>query len=169
MRAFFQRHSVITFAAIIFSVALFTRTGALKQYVAPDEPSWAWRSINFSRALEQGEWAATAQIGHPGVTTMWLGSLGILLKRLADPAAGNEAIQWLNQITTLAPENAEAFKRLGVFLTYGRLPVIFVNALGVVVISARASFVGPAARSRAAFRARSVAAGLSGLLHVDGC
>jgi hypothetical protein len=115
MRSLFRRHAVLIAALSIFIIALFARSGALKQYVAPDEPSWVWRSIAFSRALADGEWAGTAQMGHPGVTTMWLGSLGILAKRFADPTASSEAIQWLSQVATLAPENAEAFKRLGSF------------------------------------------------------
>jgi hypothetical protein len=68
MRSFFYRHLVLITALIIFSIAFFTRTGALKQYVVPDEPSWVWRSLGFSQALAQGQWADTAQIGHPGVT-----------------------------------------------------------------------------------------------------
>src|SRR5512139_3627870 len=134
MRSFFQRNIVLIAALLIFVIALFARSGALRQYVAPDEPSWVWRSLNFSQALATGDWAGTAQMGHPGVTTMWLGSLGILVKRAADPVATNGALEWLNQISNLAPENAEALKRLGIFLTYARLPVILVNALGVVVL-----------------------------------
>jgi 4-amino-4-deoxy-L-arabinose transferase-like glycosyltransferase len=171
MRSFFRRHTVLITALSIFIIAFFARSGALKQYVAPDEPSWVWRSINFSRALAENDWASTAQMGHPGVTTMWLGSLGILAKRLADPVATREAIQWLSQVTTLAPENAEAFKRLGIFLTYARLPVILVNALGVVLIYLLmrrlwGQRVGVIAGLL--FALDPFAAGLSGLLHVDG-
>src|SRR5512136_1773375 len=123
MRSFFQRHAVLVAALSIFIIAFSARSGAVKQYVSPDEPSCVWRSLHFGQALAQGDWASTAQIGHPGVTTMWLGTLGILAKRAADPAASTEAVQWLSQVSTLAPENAEAFKRLGVFLTFARIPV----------------------------------------------
>ncbi len=171
MRLFFRRHAVLIAALSIFIIAFITRSGALKQYISPDEPSWVWRSLHFSQALARGDWAGTAQIGHPGVTTMWLGSLGILAKRAADPAASTEAIQWLSGVTTLTPENAEAFKRLGVFLTYGRLLVILTNALGVVLIYLLArrlwgQRVGVIAGLL--FALDPFMAGLSGLLHVDG-
>ena len=133
MIAFLRRHTFLLLALIIFALAVFARAGALKNYVTPDEPVWVLRSLNFSQALARGDWAGTAQMGHPGVTTMWLGSLGIAVKRAVDPAASTEAIEWLSGLTSLAPENAEAFKRLGVFLTFARIPVIIVNALGVVV------------------------------------
>ena len=171
MRLFFHRHLVLIAALAIFGLAFFTRTGALKQYVVPDEPSWVWRSLSFSQALAQGQWANTAQIGHPGVTTMWLGSLGILVKRAADPVASSEAIQWLGRLTNLAPENAEAFKRLGVFLTYARIPVIVINALGVVLIfllMRRLFGLKVGAIAGLLFALDPFTAGLSGLLHVDG-
>src|SRR5512137_1213603 len=171
MRPFIQRHRVLLFALLLFGSAFFTRTGALKQYVVPDEPSWVWRSLGFSQALAQGQWADTAQIGHPGVTTMWLGSLGILVKRLADPQASTEAIQWLGRLTSLAPENAEAFKRLGVFLTYARIPVILINALGVVLIfllMRRLFGMKVGMIAGLLFALDPFTAGLSGLLHVDG-
>jgi 4-amino-4-deoxy-L-arabinose transferase-like glycosyltransferase len=163
--------SLLLVSAAIFLIAFVARTGALKQYVTPDEPSWVWRSLNFSRALSEGDWLHTAQIGHPGVTTMWLGSLGIVLKRLADPVATSEAIQWLSRMTTLSPDNAEAFKQLGVFLTYARLPVILVNALGVVVIfwlTRRLFGMTIGVIAGLLFALDPFVAGLSGLLHVDG-
>jgi hypothetical protein len=69
----------------------------------------------------------------------------------------------------LAPENAE-FSRLGVFLTYARLPVIVVNARRGVDLSTGAAPVGPARGPDRgfAFAPDPFTAGLSGLLHVDG-
>ena len=171
MLPFIRRHSIIFSAAIIFAFAFVMRAGAIKQYVTPDEPIWALRSLNFATALSHGDWAATAQIGHPGVTTMWLGSIGILLKRLADPAASTQAINWLQHVPALAPDNAEALKYLGVFLTFARLPVILINALGVagIFLLARKLFGHPIAFLAALLIALDpFIAGLSGLLHVDG-
>lgn len=171
MIAFLRRHSLFVSVLIVFALALVTRAGALKQYVTPDEPVWVLRSLNFSQALARGDWAATAQIGHPGVTTMWLGSLGIAAKRLADPVAATDAITWLNRITALAPENAEAFKRLGVFLTFARLPVILVNALGVAgifLLLHRLFDRRTALIAGLLFALDPFVAGLSGLLHLDG-
>ncbi|HZY43263.1 MAG TPA: glycosyltransferase family 39 protein [Anaerolineae bacterium] len=171
MIPFIRRHSIFFSALIIFVLAFITRAGALKQYVTPDEPIWVLRSLNFATALSRGDWAGTAQIGHPGVTTMWLGSIGIVLKRLADPIASVQAIDWLRQVPALAPDNAEAFKRLGVFLTFARLPVILINTLGIVGIFLLAQKLF--GQSMALLAALLMAldpfmAGLSGLLHVDG-
>ncbi len=171
MRSFIQRHSVLVAALAIFVFALLARSGALKQYVAPDEPSWVWRSLNFSQALATSDWASTAQMGHPGVTTMWLGSLGILAKRVANPVVSNDAIQWLSRINNLSPENAEALKHLGIFLTYARLAVIVVNTLGVVLIyllMRRLWGQRVGVMAGLLFALDPFTAGLSGLLHVDG-
>ncbi len=171
MRSFLRRHAVLVSALAIFLIALLARSGALKQYVVPDEPSWVWRSLNFSRALAAQDWAGTEQMGHPGVTTMWLGSLGILAKRIADPVNTNDVIQWLNQINNLAPENAEALKHLGIFITYARLAVIVVNALGVVLIyllMRRLWGQRVGVMAGLLFALDPFTAGLSGLLHVDG-
>ena len=171
MSNFFRRHTFLLRALIILALALFARAGALKNYVTPDEPAWVLRSLNFSQALARGDWAATAQMGHPGVTTMWLGSLGIAVKRAIDPAAATEAIDWLSGLTSLAPENAEAFKRLGVFLTFARLPVIVVNALGVVIavwLLRRLFDQRVAVIAGVLLALDPFTASLSGLLHVDG-
>jgi len=37
---------------------------------------WHHRSVAFAKAILEGDWSATLLAPHPGVTTMWLGSLG---------------------------------------------------------------------------------------------
>ncbi|MDW8070187.1 MAG: glycosyltransferase family 39 protein [Anaerolineae bacterium] len=82
-------------------VALAVRLPNLGKFLTPDEFLWVDRSRNFLAGLldphfacksevlhtgfEQAQGlACTLRTGHPGVTTMWSGSLGILLRYLAD-------------------------------------------------------------------------------------
>ncbi|HKZ84680.1 MAG TPA: glycosyltransferase family 39 protein [Anaerolineae bacterium] len=158
-------------ALLIFAVALVPRALAVGGYVTPDEPNWVYRTLNFGAALARGDWAATAQTSHPGVTTMWLGSLGIAAQRAVDPAGTADAIYWLSKIDRLSPENLEALRRIGVFLDWARLPVIVVNALGVVGVFLLAGRLFNRASARLAAFLLALdpfTAGLQGLLHVDG-
>jgi 4-amino-4-deoxy-L-arabinose transferase-like glycosyltransferase len=61
----------------IFLLALAPRALALGRFVTIDEAyHWFDRARLFGQAVRQGDWAATNLIGHPGVTTMWLGAAG---------------------------------------------------------------------------------------------
>ena len=57
-------------------VLLLPRAFNLDHFVTSDESRWLIRSGNFLYALQNGELAQTFQHGHPGVTVMWLGSMG---------------------------------------------------------------------------------------------
>jgi hypothetical protein len=62
-------------------VALSVRLGKLGSYVTLDEVNfWIYRSETFLSAMRQGNYSETALSTHPGVTTMWLGSFGIMLR-----------------------------------------------------------------------------------------
>jgi hypothetical protein len=62
--------------------ALLPRLLDLGGFATNDEVNfWLGRSERFLQALQTGDFAATAISTHPGVTTMWLGSVGILLRR----------------------------------------------------------------------------------------
>jgi 4-amino-4-deoxy-L-arabinose transferase-like glycosyltransferase len=64
-------------------VAFLLRVVDLGGFVNEDEIRyWLPRSQTFLKALRSGDFAATAITTHPGVTTMWLGSIGILLRRM---------------------------------------------------------------------------------------
>ncbi|MEW5959789.1 MAG: glycosyltransferase family 39 protein [Chloroflexota bacterium] len=88
----------------LFLLALLPRLPDLGRFLTPDEFLWVDRSRNFLAGLtnpaylcttvvEKWEFAqglaCTLRTGHPGVTTMWTGSLGFVLRWLADgrPAA----------------------------------------------------------------------------------
>src|SRR5689334_17992779 len=67
---------------LIALIALAPRVLSLGSFVTVDEIAfWLPRSDTFLRAIQAGDFPATAISTHPGVTTMWLGSIGILLRR----------------------------------------------------------------------------------------
>lgn len=81
-----------TYLAVALA-ALIPRVVDLGAFVTIDEVnSWMVRSEYFLRGITGGDLSATAQSAHPGVTTMWLGALGLLLhaalaaRGLIDPA-----------------------------------------------------------------------------------
>ena len=81
-----QRVRVVPWALLsyllVVVVAVVPRLLDLGVFVTFDESSfWIDRSHTFLQALEAGDLQATAISNHPGVTTMWLGSAGILLRR----------------------------------------------------------------------------------------
>ncbi len=76
---------------------------------------WMPRSMRFLDAMQSGNFAETAQSTHPGVTTMWLGSAGILL-RDSLIAAG---------VLTDVP--------FPLTLTLSRLPIALVHTCGVLI------------------------------------
>jgi 4-amino-4-deoxy-L-arabinose transferase-like glycosyltransferase len=67
---------------VIGLAALAPRVLALGLFITDDEANfWLTRSDIFLRAIRTGDFAATAITAHPGVTTMWLGAAGIVLRR----------------------------------------------------------------------------------------
>lgn len=67
-------------ALLLFGLVLLTflpRVLSLDRHWASDENLWMRRSRSFSVAIQDREFTKTAQAYHPGVTTMWLGSLAL--------------------------------------------------------------------------------------------
>jgi len=156
--------------SLLFLLSVLARSLPLGRYVTPDEPTWVYRSIQFREALLSGNWAGTLVAGHPGVTTTWLGALGMSVQ-LALSDGARAAYDWLTTLAFLTPDNVEAMRRLAVLLSGGRLAVILVNSLGVVAAYGLARRLWG---DRVALVAGLLLAldpffaGLSGLLHVDG-
>ncbi|WP_129629305.1 ArnT family glycosyltransferase [Candidatus Oscillochloris fontis] len=70
--------------ALVFLVALLLRVIGLADFLTADEVHhWITRTERFSAAISGGRWAETILTGHPGVTLMWLASLGLHLERTA--------------------------------------------------------------------------------------
>lgn len=158
------------FPLLLFVLAFLPRLVPLGRYVTPDEAVWVYRSLQFREALLDGRWAGTLVAGHPGVTTTWLGALGMSVQRWFDPAA-RAAYDWLTQMAYLTPDNVEAYRRLAILLSGGRVAVSLVNALGIVgiyLITRRLVGMRAAVAAGLFLAFDPFLVGLSGLLHVDG-
>ncbi|MEM8532498.1 MAG: phospholipid carrier-dependent glycosyltransferase [Chloroflexota bacterium] len=76
--------SPIVIALLLGLIALMPRVWGLADFLTTDEAyHWIKRTEQFSAAIVQQNWGDTIQTGHPGVTTMWLGSLGLIIERVA--------------------------------------------------------------------------------------
>jgi 4-amino-4-deoxy-L-arabinose transferase-like glycosyltransferase len=166
-----SRRSRWLLPTLIFVVALLPRLAPLGRYVTPDEPAWVYRSIRFSQALASGDLAATPATGHPGVTTMWLGSLGLQVQRWIAPQASADHLDWLNGLAGLSPESPAAYYHLASFLPAGRILVALTTSLGLVAIFALARRLWglwTASLATLLLALDPFLAGHSGLLHLDG-
>jgi len=78
--------SKIEFAlvVIILLLSLLLRISSLNVFITCDEPTWALRSINFRAALTGGDLVKTYQSEHPGVITMWVGTVMLPLASAGD-------------------------------------------------------------------------------------
>ena len=70
---------MMVLGVVLLAICL-PRAIKLDQFVTPDEHLWLSRSANFYFALGQRDFASTYQKEHPGVTIMWSGTLGFLLR-----------------------------------------------------------------------------------------
>ena len=101
---------------LLFVAALVPRAFGHNAIVTVDEAyHWFDRVNVFLDAVRSGDFAATNIIGHPGVTTMWLGALGTLLR---DALAG-----W----GIVAPDGSALDRELV------RLPVAIVTSLCIAL------------------------------------
>jgi 4-amino-4-deoxy-L-arabinose transferase-like glycosyltransferase len=79
-----NRYAPVFIALLVGLAGLAPRLFGLADFLTTDEAyHWITRTERFAAALAAGRWGDTLQTGHPGVTVMWLGSLGLQLERLA--------------------------------------------------------------------------------------
>jgi hypothetical protein len=136
---------------VVAVAAILPRVFGLGQFITNDEANfWLRRSAQFLAALQTGDFAATAISTHPGVTTTWLGSAGILLY---------DALRTANLV------DASFAARLGTL----QLPVALANALGVAFgyLMLRKMFRSAAMLAALLWAADPFAIDYSRLLHVD--
>ncbi|NJN66170.1 MAG: glycosyltransferase family 39 protein [Chloroflexaceae bacterium] len=114
-RNYHHHHRIIP-TLLLFGLALGPRVLAGHLVTVDEAYHWFERVERFLAYVQQGDYAHTNLIGHPGVTTMWLGSLGLLAhQKLAD-------LGWL------AHANADS----ALYRAFLRGPVALANALSVV-------------------------------------
>lgn len=83
-RAQQQTWRVAIVCGALFLLALLPRASGLADFLTYDEAyHWIGRTERFYDAVLNHRWSGTWQVGHPGVTAMWLGSLGLALERFA--------------------------------------------------------------------------------------
>jgi hypothetical protein len=81
MRASLSPKQIILESAALLLVILalaLPRGKEIAHFATTDEHLWLYRAANFYYALSHGDYAATYQKEHPGVTVMWAGALGFL-------------------------------------------------------------------------------------------
>lgn len=67
----------LALGVIVFALALLARAPHLDLFATQDEDNWIERAAAFHGALAQGDWRGSYRSGHPGVTTMWLATIGM--------------------------------------------------------------------------------------------
>lgn len=67
---------------LVFVVSAWIRFQGIDLVVTADEGYWVQRTVRFGAAIEAADLTASFRAGHPGVTVMWIGFLGIGPARL---------------------------------------------------------------------------------------
>lgn len=129
-----RRGISIVLISVLAVTGFFLRLAPLGRYVTPDEPNWVYRSIRFRDALAARDWSAVPSTGHPGVTTMWLGAVGVTAARWLNPVRSADHLNWIRNLAWLAPDNGAAFPHLAFFLPYGRIAVATTTTVALVAL-----------------------------------
>lgn len=89
-------------ALALAGAALLPRALGLADFVTTDEVyNWLPRIERFSAAIAERRWGDTVLTGHPGITLLWIGQLGLAIQRAAmaagwpAPATALDQLAWL--------------------------------------------------------------------------
>lgn len=134
-------HSKFIVSLALFLLALIPRLPELGRFLTADEFLWIDRSRNFLAGLTDPayqcdsvveQWhfvaqglACTLRTGHPGVTTMWTGSFGFLVRWLWDGRPGSLH----DYIVAVATNPVDAS-----FIAPERLGTVLISSLWVVAV-----------------------------------
>jgi 4-amino-4-deoxy-L-arabinose transferase-like glycosyltransferase len=133
----------VTWSAGLFLLSLVVRLPFLGKFLTADEFLWVDRSKNFLAGLLDSGFlcesptnhtgfeqavglACTLRTGHPGVTTMWTGSVGILLRYIAD----GMPVPLMQYVTGLHTNPLDA-----ALVAPARLPTVVLTSIWVAVVA----------------------------------
>lgn len=142
---------------------------ALDRFVAVDERSWMTRAGNFYLALATGDFAATYQYYHPGVTTMWIGAAAYALRYPDYPADATGQIRTMSEgIEDRLVAHGHA--PLDILATARGVMVVVIVLLLLVAFWLAVDLLGfgPALMGVLLLGYEPLAVGLTRMLHVDG-
>jgi hypothetical protein len=99
----------------MFLLIWLPRGLALDRYVTDDEHKWLTRGANFLAALADGDWGATFQREHPGVTVMWAGAAALAAVDPGYAAAAPGPLDWNDDdiVTLLRARGIDPLEQLG--------------------------------------------------------
>lgn len=115
----------VVLVVAVLGLALVPRLFQLDYFLMVDENLWYERSTHFLQGLVTGNLEQTAQTGHPGVTTMWSGTLGLLLHYFRAAQSGESLVEFAGRMTT-TPATLDTLRML-------RLPLAVLSALTVTL------------------------------------
>jgi 4-amino-4-deoxy-L-arabinose transferase-like glycosyltransferase len=113
----------------LFLLALGPRAFGLGVFITPDERRWIERSVQFFSALLVGNMADTFQTGHPGVTTKWTGTVGLLVKYLSQ--ARQPSLAGLRTFLEAVPVDPSVSAE---YLPVMRFPTVLLTSACVVAV-----------------------------------
>lgn len=120
-----RRWTILALLGLLLAGLAF-RLVQLDTYLTPDERLWSQRTAQFLQALQEEDWPATAPTGHPGVTVMWSGTAGAVLKTLIDPPADIPGTKDLPAALAAQPNRLD-------YVAWLRLPIALATALGILL------------------------------------
>lgn len=121
-----QRLGLILISLTIFVLAALPRVWQLDAFLMVDENLWYERSASFLQGLTNGDLAQTVQTGHPGVITMWSGSMGVGLYYFLN-GLPDESWQEFTGRMVSTPVTLDVLQWL-------RLPLALLSALSIVLV-----------------------------------
>ena len=155
--------------SLILIAVLAPRVAGLDRLITPDETRWLARSANFYYALAHRDFAATYQIEHPGVVTMWAGAFAFWFRypSYAEQASG-QIEWWHDELGTFLRDHG--YDPLALLVAARWNMIIFMAAAFALVFWSASRLLGfwPAAIGCLFVALDPFHIALSRLLHVDG-